>query len=166
MDVQIKIFDRSITIFNPGRLYGDLTIEQLRTDSYQSRTRNKLIAEAFYLTRDIEKYGSGYVRVREAILEYPSMKFDYEESGDGYLVTLSYQEQKTTQKTTQKITRDQVLALLRGTPEMTREALASEIGVSSDAIKQHLSKLKVEGLIERKGGRKTGYWVVKQVDED
>ena len=46
-DIQIKIFDNAITFFNPGRLYGDLTIAKLKTDSYQSRTRNKLIAEAF-----------------------------------------------------------------------------------------------------------------------
>jgi hypothetical protein len=38
-------------------------------------TRNELIAEAFYLTRDIEKYGSGYWRVRKAIADYPTMKF-------------------------------------------------------------------------------------------
>lgn len=57
VDTQIKIFDQSITFFNPGKLYGDLTIEQLKTDHYQSRTRNKLIAEAFYLTKDIEKKG-------------------------------------------------------------------------------------------------------------
>ena len=160
VDIQIKIFDQAITLFNPGRLYGNLTIDQLRTDSYQSRTCNKLIAEAFYLTRDIEKYGSGYIRVREAIADYPTMQFDYEESGDGYLVTLSYQEQKTTQKTT----RGQILSLLLSNPKMTRETLAGEIGVTPEAIKQQLSKLKAEGLIERKGGRKMGYWIVNQVE--
>jgi ATP-dependent DNA helicase RecG len=36
----------------------------LTTDNYQAQTRNKLIAEAFYLTNDTEKYGSGYTRVR------------------------------------------------------------------------------------------------------
>ena len=65
IDIQIKIFDKQITIFNPGRLYGNMTIEKLRTDNYQAQTRNKLIAEAFYLTNDTEKYGSGYARVRE-----------------------------------------------------------------------------------------------------
>ncbi len=58
-DIQIKIFDKAITLFNPGKLYDGLTIEQLKGDNYQSRIRNKLIAEAFYLTNDIEKYGSG-----------------------------------------------------------------------------------------------------------
>ena len=64
VDIQIKIFDNSITFFNPGKLFGDLTIEKLKGDDYQSRARNKLIAEAFYLTRDIEKYGSGFIRER------------------------------------------------------------------------------------------------------
>ncbi len=93
-DIQIKIFDNAITFFNPGKLYGGLTIEELKTDSYQSRTRNKLIAEAFYLTHDIEKYGSGYLRVRREIAEYPTMTFDYRESGDGYLARLEYSEQR------------------------------------------------------------------------
>ena len=67
VDIQIKIFDNSITFFSPGRLFADLTIEKLKSDDYQSRARNKLIAEAFYLTRDIEKYGSGFIRVRGEI---------------------------------------------------------------------------------------------------
>ena len=62
------------------------------------------------MTRDIEKYGSGYIRIRKEIAEYPSMSFDYEESGDGYLVTLRYKEQKTT--TTPKTTRERILEML------------------------------------------------------
>jgi ATP-dependent DNA helicase RecG len=88
------MFDNSITVFNPGKLYGDLTIAELQTDYYQSRARNKLITEAFYLTGDIEKYGSGYIRIREEIKSYPTMKFEYKESGNGYLVTISYTSPK------------------------------------------------------------------------
>ncbi len=62
-DVQIKIFDDKLTIFNPGILYGGLTLEQLEGDDYQSSLRNKLIAEAFYLTGKIEKYGTGLIRI-------------------------------------------------------------------------------------------------------
>ena len=42
------------------------------SDTYQSCTRNKLIAEAFYLTNNIEKYGSGYIRIREEMKVYPT----------------------------------------------------------------------------------------------
>ena len=59
-------------------------------DSYPSKTRDKLIAVAFYLMGDIEKCGSGYLPIILAINEYPSMKFDYLESGDGFMVTINY----------------------------------------------------------------------------
>ncbi len=62
-DIQIKIFDDRLTFFSPGGLYGGLTIEALKTDLYPSQLRNKLIAEAFYLTGNIEKYGSGMIRI-------------------------------------------------------------------------------------------------------
>ena len=93
-DIQIKVFDQEITIFNPGKLYGGLTIDDLKTDHYQAQTRNKLIAEAFYLTNDIEKYGSGYRRVREQIAKYPTMAFEFMEISGGYLAKLNYVEQK------------------------------------------------------------------------
>jgi ATP-dependent DNA helicase RecG len=82
-DIQIKIFDDRITIFSPGKLYGGLTIEEIKTDSYQSHIRNKLIAEAFYLTKNIEKYGSGFIRIRKEIEVYPEVNFDVEETGGG-----------------------------------------------------------------------------------
>lgn len=158
-DIQIKIFDNAITFFNPGRLYGDLTIEKLKTDSYQSRTRNKLIAEAFYLTRDIEKYGSGYIRVRQEIAVYPTMNFDYEESGDGYFVSVNYREQKTvtTPKTTPK-TRERLLELIGHNSRVTREELAQQLGISINGVKQHILKLKKEGVLERIGGNRVGSW--------
>jgi len=73
-DIQIKIFDNNITFYNPGGLFGDITIDELKTDHYNASTRNKQIAEALYLTKDIEKYGSGFIRIREAIKEYPTMQ--------------------------------------------------------------------------------------------
>jgi ATP-dependent DNA helicase RecG len=93
-DVQIKIFDKKITFFNPGGLFGEITEEDLRTDTYQASTRNKQIAEAFYLTGDIEKYGSGFIRIREAVKEYPTMLFDFINSQQGFVTEFSYEVQK------------------------------------------------------------------------
>jgi ATP-dependent DNA helicase RecG len=93
-DIQIKIFDREITIYNPGKLSGNLTFEDLKTDNYQAYARNKLLAEAFYLTGDIEKYGSGFRRIREHIEEYPTMETEFKEVPNGLLFTYSYIVQK------------------------------------------------------------------------
>ncbi len=63
-------------------------------------------------------------------------------------------------KTTQKTTKEFILELLESNSKMTREDLALHIGVSSEAIKQHLAKLKKEQILERIGGRKDGYWKI------
>jgi ATP-dependent DNA helicase RecG len=83
--IQIRIYDNSITFFNPSGLFGNITEEALGTDSYQASTRNKQIAEAFYLTNEIEKYGSGFIRIRKAIADYPTMKFRYQNLGHGFM---------------------------------------------------------------------------------
>ncbi|MEI6575565.1 MAG: RNA-binding domain-containing protein [Bacteroidota bacterium] len=96
IDVQIKVFDNSITFFNPGKLYGDLTVAHLISNNYQAYARNKLLAEAFYLTGDIEKYGSGFKRIQNELKQYPTMNMDCQEIPNGFLVELSYTQQKTT----------------------------------------------------------------------
>jgi ATP-dependent DNA helicase RecG len=53
----IKIFDDRIEFFNPGKLYGGITIQDLLSDNYTSQCRNKLIANAFKETGLIERYG-------------------------------------------------------------------------------------------------------------
>ncbi len=80
------------------KLYGDLTIEDLKTDKYQANARNKMIAEAFYLTGDIEKYGSGFRRIRKELDKYPTMKLRCEEVPNGFLATVRYTQQKTSFK--------------------------------------------------------------------
>ena len=171
IDIQIKIFDNKITFFNPGKLYGDMTIEKLKTDHYQAQTRNKLIAEAFYLTDDVEKYGTGYIRVRREISSYPTMKLDFEEMGNGYLVTLSYKEQKTTSKTTSKTTpkttpkttKEKLLDLIKTDSKITRNELADELNISINTVKEYILNLKREGLLKRVGSNRNGYWEVVDV---
>ena len=78
----IKIFDDRIVLSNPGKIYGNLTIEDLQRDDYVSSIRNKLLAEAFYLTGEIEKYGTGFVRIRKMLKDYPETSFSVSEIGD------------------------------------------------------------------------------------
>lgn len=74
-DVIIKIYDESIEITNPGKLIGDLTVEKLNSGNYVSKHRNKLLTEAFYLTGDIEKYGTGFRRINDWLNDYLEVKY-------------------------------------------------------------------------------------------
>ena len=167
VDNQIKIFDQKITIFNPGKLYGDLTIEQLKTDSYPSRTRNKLIAEAFYLTGEIEKYGSGYQRIRNAIKDYPTMTFDYQESGDGFIVTIGYQQQKQSAENTEGVSGGvsggvkDLLIYIETNPGLSAKQLSENLNLAKRTIERWLKQLKDQNKIEFNGAPKTGGYYKK-----
>lgn len=73
---------------NPGKLYGNLTVEDLKRDDYVPAHRNRLLAEAFYLTGDIEKYGTGFVRIRQWLKEDPGLDYELDETGDFFRVVL------------------------------------------------------------------------------
>ena len=67
--------------------------------------------------------------------------------------------QRTTQKTTQRTTQ-KIIALIRQNPEITRQELAMELGITEDGIKYHLKKMLDRGLLRRVGPDKGGYWEV------
>ena len=95
-DIVIKIFDDRIVFTNPGRIYGNLTIEDLERDDYVSSIRNKLLAESFYLMGDIEKYGTGFIRIRKLIEDYPGVSYSISETGDFFKVEMRHTPTKTT----------------------------------------------------------------------
>ena len=50
---------QKIEFFNLGKLYGGLTVGQLLSGDYSSKTRNRVVARAFKEAGIIERYGSG-----------------------------------------------------------------------------------------------------------
>ncbi|MBQ7459230.1 MAG: putative DNA binding domain-containing protein [Bacteroidales bacterium] len=161
-DVQIKIFDQRIEFFNPSGLFGNITEESLATDTYKASTRNKQIAEAFYLTKDIEKYGSGYIRIRKELLAYPSMRFFYKNEGYGFSAGLEYGD--GTLNGTLNPSQSGVLEFIGKNAGCNATAIISGMGISRNTINKILRTLIERHLIERRGSKKAGgYWpVLKQ----
>ena len=165
VDIQIKLFDNKITFFNPGGLFGNLTIAQLKKDNYQAYTRNKLIAEAFYLAGDIEKYGSGFIRIRDEIKKYPTMQFNFEEAPNGFLVALNYTQQKErlAENVTQNVTQnrlDAIIHLIQNENKITTAAIAKKLKLSKRTILRDIEKLKATNKINYVGAAKGGYWKI------
>ena len=46
----------------------------------------------FYLVNAIEKYGSGFIRIRKALQEYPEIDFEIKEFAGGVMATFSRSE--------------------------------------------------------------------------
>lgn len=57
--------------------------------------------------------------------------------------------------------RDKIIEQIHNNPRITRNELASILGITSDGVKYHLQKLTSEGMIVRHGSARGGYWEVK-----
>jgi ATP-dependent DNA helicase RecG len=161
-DIQIKVFDDRISFFSPGKLYGGLSIADLATDHYQSRLRNKLIAEAFYLTKNIEKYGSGFIRIRKELKAYPELTLRVEEIGDGVLVTFVRSEGVNEGV-------NEGVSLLYDTiqkkPGVRIPELSAHLNVPAKTLERWMKQLRKEKRITFKGSAKTGGYYTSNADE-
>lgn len=83
----IKIFDDYIHIWNPGKLLGNLTIEELLKGMHESEPRNKLIAQYFFDIGEIEQYGSGIYRMIDACKKAGLPPPKIEETQGGFAIT-------------------------------------------------------------------------------
>lgn len=57
-------------------------------------------------------------------------------------------------------TRDKIIEQIHNNPKITRNELASILGITSDGVKYHLQKMTAEGVIVRHGSARSGYWEV------
>jgi ATP-dependent DNA helicase RecG len=61
-NVVLKIFDDRLEVSNPGGLPAGMTVEDLK-QPHESKPRNKLVADAFFLIKYIEQFGTGIRRI-------------------------------------------------------------------------------------------------------
>ncbi|MBU0908220.1 MAG: hypothetical protein KKA54_20115 [Proteobacteria bacterium] len=84
--VQVMLFADRLEVWNPGTLISALTLQTLR-EPHGSYPGNSLIAEPLYLTRYIERMGTGIhdmiERCREAGLAEPEFKLT-----DGFVAVI------------------------------------------------------------------------------
>lgn len=61
---------------------------------------------------------------------------------------------------TPRSTKDKIIEQIHNNPKITRNELASILGITPDGVKYHLHKMTVEGIIIRHGSARGGYWKV------
>ena len=128
--------------------------------------------EAFYLTNDIEKYGSGFIRIRKAIADYPTMKFEFHNLGHGFLTEFNYEKQKTSlnihdviengKKTARKRQENgkKIIDKIKESSDISIVELAEILGLSIKTVRTNIDKLKQNGKLTRIGPDKGGHWQV------
>lgn len=167
-DTQIKIFDDKITIFSPGIFYGGISVADIQADNYRSSLRNKLVAEAFYLTGNIEKYGSGFIRIRKALRDYPEIEFEIKEFAGGVMVTFAQKQPESPREEVSGGVSGGVnpesfhlLQLIQSQPGLKTTELVIQAGKPQRTIERWLKQLKDSQHIEFRGAPKTGGYYPK-----
>ena len=149
--LQIRVYEEKIVFSNGATLSTEVPIEKFK-ENHISKPFNPLIANMFYKAGFVESWSKGTNNMIDDCLKMNLPEPEYRYTFASVQVIFY--------KTTQKSTRELVLELLYANNRLTREDLAKEIRVSSDAIKHHLSNLQKDKLLTRIGGRKDGYWKV------
>ena len=163
--VQISVYDDKLMIWNAAALPTGWTIETLMK-KHSSQPYNPEIANAFFRAGEIEAWGRGIERILSACMEADMQMPEWNFDGSGLWVTFLFKnDQKNDQKDVQKkLTERQkdILSLLSSDGTLTIEVMSKRLGISEKTIYRELSLLKANGLLERKGSKTKGEWVVKE----
>ena len=161
--IQISVYDDKLMIWNAAALPTGWTIETLMK-KHSSQPYNPEIANAFFRAGEIEAWGRGIERILSACMEADIQMPEWNFDGSGLWVTFLFKnDQKNDQKDVQKkLTERQkdILSLLSSDGTLTIEVMSKRLGISEKTIYRELSLLKANGLIERKGSKTKGEWVV------
>ena len=166
--IQVSIFSDRVVIDNPGRLIGNIKVEDLYKKSYP---RNNLLFGLMQRMDLVEKIGSGLVRINEMMEEYllPHPVIDVSdvyfgisfERPDLQKMTVE-QRMKEYKKVTEKVTEKEkfVMGFIEKNNEVTIQEIVENMKISRKSVNVYIKKLKEKGLIERIGPDKGGYWKI------
>lgn len=175
--IQIAIYKDRVEIRNPGGLFDDLTLADLRRGNI-SRRRNPLIAELFRRIHLVEAWGRGMPLILEnapdvtfrevaglfvASFERPTaiQGVALETTPETQGATLETPENaKETPKKRQRNTKELLLRQLRERPQTSVKALAAALNTSEASVRHHLRTLQAAGKLRHVGPTKGGHWEV------
>lgn len=142
-NVQVRIFNNKVEIWNPGTLPESITIESLKKE-HRSIPRNELIARCFYLIKYIEQWGTGTNRIinlcKEAGLKEP--KFEIR-NGD-FVVTFfrkKIREEKPVTELRLNETQKKIIKFIAEKGSVKTSDIQKFLGLSRRAIINNLNQI-------------------------
>ncbi len=166
-NVQIRVFDDRLEVWNPGELPEGMTVEDLRRE-HESKPRNKLIANAFFLIKYIEQFGTGIQRILDDCHAQQLPEPDFEVQGHTFRALFRPGSALGSVATAAELSERQKRAVerLREVGRMTRNEYQRLFCVSRASASRDLVKLKKLGVVlQRETGPSTYYELAHVADE-
>lgn len=162
--VQVMLFSDRLEIWNPGNLPSSLTLERLR-EPHGSVPHNPLLAEPLYLTKYIERMGTGTGDMIRSCRAAGLKELEFRVS-DGFKLTIPRipaikvkSSLKSSLKSSGKSS-GKIVLLMRENPDITIPEIAKRLKKTTRAIDKQINKLKADKVIRRIGPDKGGHWEV------
>ena len=157
--VEVRLFADRLEVWNPGSLPGTLTLDDLRND-HPSVPRNPLIAESLYLTRYIEKAGSGTQRMIELCREAGLPEPNYELRTGSFVLTLWRDWLTAEVMAGFHLNERQLkgLACLRTEGRLTSGRYQELTGISRQTASRDLEDMVKKGILNRYGDRRGTFY--------
>ncbi|PJE58151.1 MAG: transcriptional regulator [Candidatus Portnoybacteria bacterium CG10_big_fil_rev_8_21_14_0_10_36_7] len=157
---EVAIFKDRVEIYNPGLFPDGYDPKDFFTGTERSILRNPFIANTLYLSKDIERWGSGIKRIHDVCKE-EKVKVEFKKLKSGFLVVFDrkfgvmdgVKFGEGSEKSSEKI-----LALIKENKSISAREMAQIIGISQRAVEKQLAILRKEKRIKRVGGAKGGHW--------
>ena len=163
---EIAIFSDRIEIYNPGKFPEDIEPEDYIKGSERSELRNPLLANILFLSKDIEKWGSGIRRIYLECKEN-NLNVEFKRLKTGFLVVF-YRLENFEDALTEELSGGLsgglklVYELISKRNGIKAKEIAQELKIPMRTIERNVTKLVGMGKIERKGSRKTGGYYIKE----
>ena len=167
--IQIRIEDDAMYISNNCILPKNWTVDTLMKP-HKSEPFNPSIAHVFYRAGYIEAWGRGIQKICEACQELGTPDPEYKVLGDDITVKFfALESAKISESKNPKhqgdvlgdVLEDGILDELRRDSSLNQKELAEILGTSVPSIQRAMSRLKDNGRLIRKGGKRFGYWEVQ-----
>ena len=158
-NVQIRMFDDRIEVWNPGKLLGELTPESLK-GKHESIPRNPLIAKMLFLIKEIEQWGTGTNEMVDMCIEHGLPEPEFEETNSSFVVT--FRKKILTEEKMEELglneRQKEAFKRIEEKESITRAEYEDMFGISERTANRELSQLVKLNLIEKKGkGPNTHY---------
>lgn len=163
--IQIRIEDEAMYISNCCILPSNWTTETL-LEPHKSRPYNPDIANTFFRAGYVETWGRGIQKICESCNRHRIPKPEYKVLGGD--ITVKFTALKISKVPKRQsgglddTLEDKILSVIKMNPQITQKNIAKETDNALRTVQRKLKDLQERGVIERKGGKRYGYWEIHQ----
>ena len=175
----LRLFRDRVEVASPGYPPKPLTLAKLRRGTYRPCSRNPLIAQTLALLAVMEQRGSGFARMREAMLNHGLNEPQIQEQDGFFVVTLpgpdgDHDRIKVSSDAPGPVTpaleaqlndrQKKIMERVLVAGAVTRGWCVAEFGVANDTAGRDLKGLTALGLLESQGSGRGAHYVLRTTE--